>query len=607
MAPSKVLTIVIQPQVLSMETPLHRYPMHAISLLSSNMNEPSTSRQFETTKHLQSLSQVHSRAVLLLQNMVHSTMQPVAPELEDPRWKTSTLSPSSSMRELTFPAPLSYFDPQSSSGDRRSGQSRSPSEDTRAPSSSEEARNSGTSPSRSATMTKVKLPKAKFDLKPIARSKKGQGHGQGHGRKWGSESNASPVYGANSIGAIGAGGRAAAARGLTMRSASAGPSSWRPAVDQQLPQRRANRLSIFGGPANPLPPPAPEPASMRIYSGSWRRITRSAQALPTQIASASDDEAILKPPKRRFLGSSNLSSQSSLNSSPTQSSGGSGGHSATTPSSSSPHDLVAATSRTRAPILRVFVPCSSLSDEVIATCEDQLIEDGLWDHLSAGDVVCNFGYVPPIEETEESQSPEKDHRRWLVYNGERLLIYYPNQAPPIPDPLSLPSPFYYSHILPPQLNPRLRLALPPFRANYTLAPLTTTLSVASSPSVSPSASPRLGMGAMGAGGLVRVKTYAWLATLDAHLDPRLAEEGWLMNEGWAGEWILQGEGTREGRVALQESLMRRPDTDRVEREYEIVLDKSGSGRLWLRCVSFPVSFLFYPPSRGAQRLSFDST
>jgi len=58
----------------------------------------------------------------------------------------------------------------------------------------------------------------------------------------------------------------------------------------------------------------------------------------------------------------------------------------------------------------------------------------------------------------------------------------------------------------------------------------------------------------------------------------------MMNEGWAGEWVLQGEGTREGRVALQESLMRRPDKSapRMEGEYEIMLDKSGSGRLWLR-------------------------
>lgn len=93
---------------------------------------------------------------------------------------------------------------------------------------------------------------------------------------------------------------------------------------------------------------------------------------------------------------------------------------------------------------------------------------------------------------------------------------------------------------------------------------------------------------MGASGLVCVKTYAWLATLDVHVDPRLVEDGWMMNEGWAGEWVLQGEGTREGRVALQELLMRRPDKSvpRMEREYEIVLDKSGSGRLWLRCVPF---------------------
>ena len=57
-----------------------------------------------------------------------------------------------------------------------------------------------------------------------------------------------------------------------------------------------------------------------------------------------------------------------------------------------------------------------------------------------------------------------------------------------------------------------------------------------------------------------------------------------MNEGWAGEWVLQGEGTREGRAALQDMLRGERGTRRQEREFEIVLDKSGSGRLWLRYV-----------------------
>ena len=91
--------------------------------------------------------------------------------------------------------------------------------------------------------------------------------------------------------------------------------------------------------------------------------------------------------------------------------------------------------------------------------------------------------------------------------------------------------------------------------------------------------------------MVRVKTYAWLATLEARLDAKLVEEGWMMNEGWAGEWVLQGEGTREGRAALQDMLRGERGTRRQEREFEIVLDKSGSGRLWLRYVV--VRFLTY--------------
>lgn len=459
-----------------------------MSVLSSDF--PSL-EQTEFTLYLQQLNRVHSRAVLFLQNMVHSSSQLLISDLDEPRVKTSN-SPQSGLRELTFPAPLSYFDSShSKSLDKAS-------------------RHSLSAP---VTDDTASLP-AVTDKKSTLHTTRSR-----HSRKWGSES---------------------AADGLSTNKFA----------------RRASRLSIFGGNANrpPLPPPASEPESMRLYSGSWRR-TRS------NFASLPEDEGILRPPNRRFL-VSRYSSDSSLGSSPTPPSV----QQSSTPSSSSPLDLLAAVSRTRAPVLRVFVPCSRLTEDVIAACEDQLIDEGLWEHLSAGDIVCNFGYVPPLEETEEesSRNPGSDNRRWLIYTGEQLVIYYPTDPTPIPDALSLPSPFYYTHILPPFTNPHFRLTLPPFKAHYTLTNLTTTIQSPHS-------------------GYTRVNTYAWLASLDAHSHS-------AMSDGWRGEWVLQGEGTREGKVALQNALR---GGQSGEHEYEIVIEKSGNGRLWLRCVNIALSPVYY--------------
>ena len=453
--------------------------MHALSVISSDLP---TWEQIHTTKKLQAFSQGHSRAVLLLQNLVHSSARPVPTDLDAPLLRPSGSPTQTGLRELTFPAPLSYSDLDLAGGRTSSSKSRLPSD------------SGDTAVRSSASSSRLAAPKSH----------------KRHSKKWGPEN------------------------------ASLESDSRKSKLDRSI-----SRISIFGGHRPPLPQPSTEPEALRYYSGTWRR----SHYIPPMN---SDGE--LKPPKRRFV-TSRYSSNSSLGSSPSPSSS----RLAATPSNtSSPHDLYSATARNRAPVLRVFVPCAEFTDEVLTACEDQLIDDGLWEHMSVGDIVCNFGYVPLAEEAEEN-GQEKDHRRWLIFTGEQLEIYHPTQPPPITGALSLPSPFYYTHILPPFVNPRLRLVLPPFRAQYSISPVATRVASPQTP-----------------GGFARVRTYAWIASFD--VNPSL---GSPINSGWAGEWVLQGEGTPEGKIALQDALRGGQET---EHEYEIMIENCGAGKLWLRSV-----------------------
>lgn len=464
--------------------------MHALSVLTSDLP---TWEQMETTKRLQAYTRMHSRAVLHLQNMVHSSSQAGPSDLDSFQPRPAVSNSQTNLRELTFPAPLSY--PDMTNGKTKS-QSMPPS-------------------LRSSPIMSRSTPSTSSLLVLGSKSRKK------HSRQ-ASESALSDA-------------------------------------PLQPRQRTSSRLSIFGGNAQraPLPQPVGVTESLRIYSGSWRSSYYYGQPVY--------DDAVLRPPKRRFAASRMAShSSSSLGSS---NSPASSKHNAavTPPSDGSLHDLGAAAKRSRAPILRVFVPCSTFTDNVVTACEDQLIEDNLWDNLSVGDVVCNLGYIPVLEESQDSPTSEKDHRLWLVFTGDQLAVYHPTQPPPIAGSLSLslPSPFYYAHILPPFVNPRLRLTLPTLRASFLLSSVTTTVTTPHSP-----------------GGHARVKTHAWLASLDANA---YCAPPSVMNSGWVGEWILQGEGTPEGLVGLQDALRGGRET---ECEYEIDLEKCGNGRLWLRCVVF---------------------
>lgn len=230
-----------------------------------------------------------------------------------------------------------------------------------------------------------------------------------------------------------------------------------------------------------------------------------------------------------------------------------------------------ATSRTRAPILRVFVPCDEMDEEAIAVCEEQLIDCGLWGHLSTGDIVCNIGYVPDNSRTtNNSDDPESD-RQWLLFNGHALVPFAPPASPPLDDPLTLPSPFYYAHILAAHTNQVYNIMLPP--SDFEEAP-SPTLVYSTTTVRSPHCS----------AGYARVKKYMWIARVTRLARTQFSNfgEGEAIGMGWKGEWVLEGDGTREGRQVLVDCIR---GCEMEKRQWEFIREKSGGGRIWIKWVS----------------------
>lgn len=554
------------PAVLSQFVPLHKYPLHTLSLCTDSPHtDPSALA--DRAARLATLSQAHSRFVLLLQALVHSTSyQPMSDDL-DADGLNLDLNPlassapgarapqRSTVRELVFPPPLSYF-----GGD--------PDQQAQAQAQRDP------SPASSRTHRRLHNPR------------------QGPGAR-------APSLGPR-------------APPLSPRTLSLSPVRASGDFQALLGDRRttgkrqSRRMSIFGAPKVPPPPPAAQPAALK-YANGWRRsavpraqppaapprlqasisiasIPASASASISASASVSDDD--LKAPRLRFTAGPS-SSESSLASPPSSRSNTDGratpSHTGSSsprvrpvdpdrqpepavPRGTSPHDLHLATSRARAPVLRVFVPCTALDDAALTACEAQLAAAGLWEHLSVGDVVCNLGYVPPAD---AGATTGAGTQVWLVFEGTALVPYAPPGPPPVADPLTLPSPFYYAHILPPFADPVFEIALPTSGLGLGLglglggAELTLTLV------------PTRVRSPRSPGGWAVVRRYVWIARV-----PYVGVAG--LGRGWRGEWMLEGEGTKEGRQSLLDALGDGPGGVTRRGRWMVVRDKSGGGRVWMK-------------------------
>ena len=91
-----------------------------------------------------------------------------------------------------------------------------------------------------------------------------------------------------------------------------------------------------------------------------------------------------------------------------------------------------------------------------------------------------------------------------------------------------------------------------------------------------------------AGGVALVRKYMWLARLPYVGPGSGTEAGLALGRGWQGEWVLEAEGTREGRQSLEDALRCGTNGPGLRRrdQWEVVREKSGAGRLWLKCVVF---------------------
>ncbi|KAF8150669.1 hypothetical protein B0H34DRAFT_147924 [Crassisporium funariophilum] len=241
--------------VISQRVGLHRYPMHALRSLTSLYPTPEDD---EMSSKLIALTQAHSRFVLLLQSLVHSSNEPMPLEPEEIKWK-ARFQPVQNLRELTFPSPLAYTQASPPSPPPKSGTT--PALVPKRPSH----KLSRSQPTNSPHLTSSAHTPLDFAPHPTLYSMK-----VNHG----------PRPSANSL--------------SSMMSNASHPSS-----------KKGRRLSLFGKSSygTPLPPPPEEPRALKTYSSTWRR-----SVYP--VDGADENGFALKSPSRRF--GTNASSDSSI-------------------------------------------------------------------------------------------------------------------------------------------------------------------------------------------------------------------------------------------------------------------------------------------------------
>ncbi|KAI0719329.1 hypothetical protein C8T65DRAFT_827069 [Cerioporus squamosus] len=603
--------------MISQAVPLHTYPMTTMRVLSMFAQGGDDLKLQRGCMRLSSLTLAHSRFVLFLQSLVHSGSPSPSSDsdefddvLSSPRSMSLRSPQFQGVRELVFPAPLSALAADASSSD-------------------------------DALPTALDTPKPYGTRRILSRS-----------------------------GTVRSGSSSAG------RAASLSPPRSSTTIAETIP--RTKRLtSIFHKSKVPLPPPSNDPLALRLYSGSWRRTLLPHKRQSVAFAAGADEdgwlsssqEGELKMPHRRFASvsfssESSLSSPASISRTNTESEGSSppprdrshkraatsigtesgssgartqGGNtpsaSVAIPRGTSAHDLFLATSRVRAPLLRVFVPCAQLDEAAITACEDQLIRAGLWENLSDGDVVCNFGYVPPIASPPESEDgsgsaltssgsaaaeDENNRQKWLMFNGYCLVPYIPPSPPPLESPLTLPSPFYFAHILPAFVDPVFVLALPQQRSPSPQMSRPGSARGAEQSQRQSSRASRLTIyepmhdmklvnvatrvpSPQSPTGFAMVRKYMWLARIPYVGPGSGTEAGMALGRGWHGEWVLEAEGTREGKQSLVDALSMGTNGPGLRRrgQWEIVREKSGGGRLWLKLlvanVDGYIDTLVHPP------------
>ncbi|GLB40360.1 hypothetical protein LshimejAT787_0802310 [Lyophyllum shimeji] len=437
--------------------------------------------------------------------------------------------------------------------------------------------------------------------------------------------------------------------------ASSQPSS-RPHRKLKSPGGSARRSWFFESRTPSPPPPVAEPRALRVYSSSWRRSWRGSSSHRHTSLYSSDSDNELAPPLRRYVKStptSTSNSRSSLSRSPTPTPPTSTSSSSpppsrarfptTPPPTPSPYDFVHAASPTRAPVLRVYIPCSSPAPnpQTIMRCEEQLVIAELWQHLSVGDIVANLGHVPlpddPPEKPSKDDTPSSStstsikRRRslrgssstsqrapapappaanWLIFNGTFLVPFpaTPAAPVPVPDALALPSPFYYTHVLPRLANPVFALRrMPRFSAPSPHAGYNNTNNgsngsvMTSHPALSGPDDIAMRLVHLPAkvptahgNGAALVRRYKWLTRVYVHASPPLrGEPEPELGAGWQGEWVLEGDGTKEGREALADWLVGRARSATGEAktrgewewEWELVRERCEKGRIWLKLVN----------------------